>query len=410
MNHVRFAAHARRSSLSRFAGWLLVALCAAAPLAAAAQSADLVINIADSPDPGPAGGIFTYTIRVDDNGPSAATGVMLSATLPPGATFVDVLPTQGSCSTAALPTIDCTLGSLAFLGSATVTVRVVLPAAQVYTLTASTTATTPDGNTSNNNASETTTAVEAADMKIDVAAPAGPLPAGTPFNYVVTTTNQGPYALDASGTQTVAFDVPPGACVTAAPTGTGWSCVAPAGGYPACGGQTITCTHAGPLNVGQSAPPLTIPAASTTEGSVTGEFEVSSTLPDGNPADNVAEATTEFTGDSSDLSIRKTASPSVVAVGANVTFTLTPRFEGGTPPGALPPNLITVTDTLPANVTYVSAGGSGWTCDTSSLPLITCTRPGPYTGGNYTNMPAITIVATADAAGPISNTAQNSGP
>ncbi|MBS0321678.1 MAG: DUF11 domain-containing protein [Proteobacteria bacterium] len=410
MNHSHVAARTRRSTLPRLVPLLLAALCATTPLAATAQSADLVINIADNPDPGPAGGIFTYTIRVDDNGPSAATGVTLGASLPPGVTFVDVVTTQGSCSTASLPAIDCTLGSLAFLGSATVTVRVILPAAQVYTLTASTTATTPDGNTSNNNASETTTAVEAADMKIAVSAPTGPLPAGTPFNYTVATTNQGPYGLDASDTQTITFDVPAGACVTAAPTGTGWACVAPAGGYPACGGQTISCTHAGPLAVGASAPALTVPAASTTEGSVTGQFDVSSTLPDGNPADNTAGATTEFTGDSSDLSIRKTASPSVVAVGANVTYTLTPRFEGGTPPGALPPNLITVTDTLPANVTYVSASGSGWTCDTGSLPLITCTMPGPYTGGNYTNLPAITIVATATAPGSISNTAQISGP
>ncbi len=71
---------------------------------------------------------------------------------------------------------------------------------------------------------------------------------------------------------------------------------------------------------------------------------------------------------------------------------MTPRLNGGEPAGALPPGLITVTDTLGAGLTFVSAAGTGWTCSFSA-PVVTCTRPGPFSA-NYTNMPPITIVAT----------------
>ncbi|OZB73753.1 MAG: hypothetical protein B7X37_07800 [Halothiobacillus sp. 14-55-98] len=68
------------------------------------------------------------------------------------------------------------------------------------------------------------------------------------------------------------------------------------------------------------------------------------------------------------------------------------------------PNTITVTSTLGSGLTYVagSASGTGWSCSDSGQ-LITCTRPGPYNGGNYTNMPAITLQATANTTGTLNN-------
>ncbi|HTH10459.1 MAG TPA: DUF11 domain-containing protein, partial [Acidovorax sp.] len=92
--------------------WLLLAASLSAG-AAFAQSADLVINHADSPDPGPAGGIFTYTLRIDNNGPNGATGVTLSDTIPAGSQFVDVTTTAGSCSEAG-GVVDCALGNIPF--------------------------------------------------------------------------------------------------------------------------------------------------------------------------------------------------------------------------------------------------------------------------------------------------------
>jgi uncharacterized repeat protein (TIGR01451 family) len=143
-------------------------------------------------------------------------------------------------------------------------------------------------------------------------------------------------------------------------------------------------------------------------GTVTAAFDVAAKkgdatdMPDGNLDNNTATADVTA-GEGADVAITKSASPTTVAQGGNVTYTLTPRFNGGVAPGQTGP--ITVTDTLGAGLTFVSATGTGWTCDSSALPTITCTRPGPYTGGNFTNMPAITLVATAASAGTLSNSA-----
>ena len=393
---------------------LIAFFAAVAPLAAQAQLADLVINQADSPPIGPAGGVFTYTVRVDNNGPNTATGVTLSNTIPPGSTFVGVSQTQGTCSESA-GIVSCSIGNLVSQAQATVTLQVVLPTPGVWTNSASWTSAVFDPNTSNNASTEDTTAQEAADMAVAVTTSANPVAAGAAYSYAVTATNNGPTDLGATGTQTISFTVPAGSCITSAPTGSGWACtVSPPTSYPVCGngapGPIVNCTRTGALVVGASAPPLTVPAVANAGGAITAAFNVESSLPDGDETDNTAEATVTVTGGSSDVSITKTRAPATATVGSNVTFTLTPRHLGGEQPGTLAPNLITVTDVLDSRLTYVSAGGSGWTCDTSGLPTIVCTRPGPYTGGNFTDMPVITIVATVNAAGTIPNTATIEAP
>ena len=401
LEHVRSVA-SRAAKFAVLGGFAALAI-AANP--ASAQSADLVVNQADSPDPGPAGGVFTYTIRVDNNGPDAAVGVNFADTLPPGSTFVGVTTTQGTCNPPAGGVVNCALGGLAYLANATVTIQVILPTPGVYTNTVSATSSTTDPNTSNNlNVTEATTAQNATDMALAVVGPAAPVNAGTGYNYVLTATNNGPLA---AASQTIAFAVPAGACVTSVPTGTGWACV-PAAGYPLCAGQAITCTRNTSLAASASAPNLTVPAVANIGGSITGAFTVSSPLPDGNTSNNTVTATTTVNSGYSDVSITKTAAPATVGVGSNVTYTLTPRLNGGQPAGGLPPGLITVTDTLGTGLTYVSATGTGWTC-TFSAPVVTCTRPGPFST-NYTNMPTIAIVATVTAVGIVGNTATISAP
>ena len=69
-----------------------------------------------------------------------------------------------------------------------------------------------------------------------------------------------------------------------------------------------------------------------------------------------------------DLSITKSDAPDPVSPGGTLTYTLT--VTNGGPTGA---TSVTVTDTLPAGVTFVSAAGAGWTCSQSS-GTVTCTR------------------------------------
>ncbi|MGI8894514.1 MAG: DUF11 domain-containing protein, partial [Casimicrobiaceae bacterium] len=265
------------------AAWA-IAFLSTLPFAAPAQaqSADLVINHSDSPDPGPAGGVFTYTVRVDNNGPDAAIGVGLSDTLPPGATFVGVATTQGGCSQAG-GIVSCTLGNIAFLSNVTVTIQVVLPSAGVWTNTATATGSTPDPNTANNvNDIEDTTAQIAADMSVTAGDAPDPVAAGANYNYTLTARNNGPNALAAGQTQTLAFTIPAGVCIRSIPTGTGWSCT-PAAGYPRCSGS-ISCTRSAALAAGAHPPTLTVPTVANLAGAIPAAFQVSSPLPDGNTA------------------------------------------------------------------------------------------------------------------------------
>lgn len=390
-----------QSTLRRFR-WLLLAggLISGAAMA---QSADLVINHSDSPDPGPAGGIFTYTLRIDNNGPNGATGVTLTDTIPAGSTFVDVATTAGSCSEAA-GVVNCTVGNIPFNAFQTVTIRVRLPSAGVWTNTATANSGTTDPNTSNNvNSVQDTTATQAADLALVATPSSATVAAGQAYSYALQAVNNGPDAAD--GSQRITFTVPSGASITGVPTGTGWSCT-PSSGYPLNSG-TVTCTRTGTLANGASASVLTVPAVSNVNGTVTAAFAIdglkpdNSAMPDGNTANNTASANVTSTS-GTDVSITKNANASNVAVGANVVYTLTPRLNGGE---SLAGQQVTVTDTLGAGLTFVSAVGSGWICDAA----ITCTRA-EYTGANFTNMPTITVTAIAALAGPLGNTAGISTP
>src|SRR6266478_5071876 len=85
-----------------------------------------------SPAPVVLGGNLTYQLIVINNGPSPATGVTLTDTLPAGVTFVSATATQGTCTVTA--TVVCSLGTLAVF-PATATVNIVVTPTAVGTIT-----------------------------------------------------------------------------------------------------------------------------------------------------------------------------------------------------------------------------------------------------------------------------------
>jgi large repetitive protein len=94
-----------------------------------------------------------------------------------------------------------------------------------------------------------------------------------------------------------------------------------------------------------------------------------------------------------DLFLVKGATPTV-AVGQNITYNITVTNNG-----PITATGVTVTDTLPAATTYVSATPSQGSC--SGTTTVTCSLGTLNNGANAT----ITIVATANSSGTISNTA-----
>ncbi len=85
--------------------------------------ADLSITKTDQTDPVVVGQDLSYTLVVTDNGPSLATNVVLTDTLPGGVIFVSAVPSQGTCAYNA-GVVTCSLGTLAAGARATVTITV----------------------------------------------------------------------------------------------------------------------------------------------------------------------------------------------------------------------------------------------------------------------------------------------
>ncbi|MGD9841380.1 MAG: hypothetical protein AB7F79_01675 [Steroidobacteraceae bacterium] len=101
-----------------------------------------------------------------------------------------------------------------------------------------------------------------------------------------------------------------------------------------------------------------------------------------------------------DLSITKTHVGNF-SVGSNASYTL--RVANASGVQAID-YLTTVTDTLPAGLTYVSASGTGWNCS-AAAQVVTCTHAAPLAAGSA--FPDITLtVAVGNAAYPsVSNIA-----
>lgn len=85
--------------------------------------ADLSITKTDQTDPVAVGQDLSYTLVVTNNGPSSATNVTLTDTLPSGVIFVSAVPSQGTCSHTG-GVVTCTLGTIPNGGTATVTITV----------------------------------------------------------------------------------------------------------------------------------------------------------------------------------------------------------------------------------------------------------------------------------------------
>ena len=110
-----------------------------------------------------------------------------------------------------------------------------------------------------------------------------------------------------------------------------------------------------------------------------------------------------------DLRLTKTHSGSFPSGGIG-TFQLNVHNNGPSTATGTTGNPITVTDTIPAGLTYLSSSGTGWTVNTSSLPTVKWTYVGTLTSG--ADLPAITLQVRVPAAvgANITNTASVAGP
>ena len=111
-------------------------------------TADLAVTTTPSSASVPVGSSFTWTTTVTNNGPSAATSVVVTNDVPAGQTITSANPSAGTCSTTG-NTVTCNLGGLANGASVNVVITVTADAGGTRLNQAVATAAEPDGNNTN---------------------------------------------------------------------------------------------------------------------------------------------------------------------------------------------------------------------------------------------------------------------
>ncbi len=147
------------------------------------------------PNTAVAGAFLNYTVVVTNNGPSQATGVTLTDTLPTGSTFVGAQSATGTIAQSG-NTVTLTIGTLAANQSVTLTITVVAPSTvptnNVITNTA-TVAVGSDSGTDINPANNTTTLdtaiVPGVDLSLTQSATPNPVANGSQVAILLTVTN-----------------------------------------------------------------------------------------------------------------------------------------------------------------------------------------------------------------------------
>jgi uncharacterized repeat protein (TIGR01451 family) len=334
------------------------------------QRADLAVGkTVSNPTPN-VGDTISYTITVTDNGPDAATGVTVQDALPVGVVFVAAAPSQGSYNPS---TGVWTVGTVNVGGPATLTIfaRVTSPNPQANT--ASVSHSDQFDPNPGNNTDTASTNPQAADLQLGKTV-SNPRPnVGDTVTFTITLTNTGPSA----ATNVRVSDLLPGGLtfVSATPS---------QGTYDATAGVwTVGAVASGAQSTLALRATVVSPEAATNVAAISHSDQF-----DPNSGNNTASATE--TPQRADLQVTKSVSSPTPNVGDTIAFTVTLADLG---PDAA--TNVTVTDLLPAGLTFVSSTPSQGTYNSTT---------GVWTVGTVTPSAAQTLVLTARVVGPAAAT------
>ena len=266
----------------------------------APQTANLSLVKTDSPDPVTAGNPLTYVLTVTNGGPSQATGVTVTDTLPAGVTLNSATPSQGSCS--GTSTVTCNLGTINNGANATVTIVVTPTAAGPLSNTAVVSGGQTDPDTSNNTDTEGTTVnpatQEQANLSLVKTDSPDPVTAGNNLTYLLTVTNGGPSA----ATSVVVTDT--------LPAGVNFVSATPSQGT--CGSPNPIICNLGTINNGANAT-VTIVVTPTAAGPLSNIAVVSGGQTDPDTSNNSdTEGTTVNAGPTTTTSTTTTLPPQTI--------------------------------------------------------------------------------------------------
>ena len=370
--------------------------------AAPAQANTVPITVTQTPSVTTVspGGQVTYTdVMVNTNNTASTHMPVFTQPIPTNTTYVSFVGPAGfNCTTGAVggtTSVVCTdTTTFPANGTATltVTVQVALGTAGQTVLNGNSTPTvTPALDyTVTTNITSTATVISADLSLTQSAAPASVGP-GQSLTFTNTITNIN----DATGGSTAAapvvtFATPLNTTFTSA-SGVGYTC----SGLAAGATGTETCTATGPLAVSGTSTVTIVVAVNggTANGTVImGSAMVSSTTYDPSAANNTGTSTSTVT--SADLSLTQSDAPTSVGPGNKITYTDVITNNG--PATAAAPVLTFAT---PANTTFASASGTGYTCAGLAVGATgteTCTAAANLANaGTATITIAVTVAAGA---------------
>ncbi len=377
-------------------------------VAIVSSSSDLAMANAGAPNPVAAGANITYTQTVTNNGPSDATSVTFTETIPANTTLQLATPPAGwVCSIpGGTGTLVCSIADLP-PGTAifTVVVKVNTGTANgtVISDTASVSSAIADPNAANNSATVNTIvgATAQADLSVSNIASPDPVTAGSNITYAQVVTNTGSAA---ATTATYSDAVPANTTFQAFVSPAGWTCLTPAVGATG----TVTCTNPSVAagSTGNFQLQVKVNAA-VAGGTVITDLVTVGAANDANAGNNSATALDVVaTAVQADLALSTSTSPTgQVLAGNDLTYTQTIANNG--PATA---TTLTFTEAVPANTTFQSViAPAGWTCVTPAVGgtgTVTCTNPS-LTAGSIANI-NVTVNVNAAAANGTTITATSS--
>jgi choice-of-anchor C domain-containing protein len=332
----------------------------------------------------------TYTITVANIGAGPTIGtVTVVDTLPSGLSATAISGGGWSC---VLATLTCTRSDALGVGLSYPDITLMVTVANHAPAAVTNTVTVAGGgeiNTGNNSASDPTTIVQVADLTIAKSHSGNFTQGQTGAAYTITVTNSG--SGPTNGTVTVVDTLPSGLSATAI-SGGGWSCVL----------ATLTCTRSDVLSASLSYPDITLtvtvannaPASVTNTVTVAGGGEINT----GNNFASDPTAIIQIAG----LALSKTHNGNFTQGQVGATYTLTLTNTGAGPTAGA----VTVTDTLPFDLTATGFSGSGWSC---SLVPLSCTRSDALGAGASYAPITLTVNVATNAPSVVTNTAVATG-
>jgi uncharacterized repeat protein (TIGR01451 family) len=294
---------------------------------------NLTLSDVANPEPVLNGALLTYTLMVQNVGPSSATGVILTDTLAASTNFVSGSATQGTVGQAG-GVVTGNLGALA--RGATVTVTIVVRTSSpglIHDGAGVSSTETPTPTT----AFATSNVLAAADLGVAITARPDPVGLGSSLTYVVTVSNNGP---DNSPVASVLDTLPTGVTLVSA---------TPSQGTVTTGVGTVSADF-GPLTSGASAT-LTLIVTPNQAGIITDSAQIvpqRGSIPDPNPANDSATIRTTVDG-FADLGVLVTANADPAPVATAFSYTITVTNAGP----AIATN-VTLADQLPSQVSFES--------------------------------------------------------